>query len=426
VITNDEGARKLAPIRDRLPDLEFVLSIDGASAIALSFHDVCDVQNADYHPKLTRADDPAILIYTSGTTGNPKGALHAHRVLLGHLPGVEISHNFLPNPGDVLWTPADWAWIGGMLDVLMPALHHGIPIVACRFTKFHAETTFELIKSYGIKNVFLPPTALKIMRQFPGATGYRLKLRSVASGGETLGKELIKWGEEALGTTINEFYGQTECNMVVSCCSVLERPLPGSMGRAVPGHVVEIISPETGAILDPDTEGTIGVKAPDPVMFLGYWNNEEATAKKFIDGPSGRWLLTGDRGTRDAHGRIHFLGRDDDVINSAGYRIGPAEIEDCLITHKAVRMAGVVGKPDKLRGTVVSAFVTLNDGFTASEALAEEIAEYVKARLAAYEYPRVVRFIQDMPMTTTGKIIRAELRKLADEEAAWEEAASDG
>lgn len=417
VITNAEGARKLAPIRDQLPDLEFIISVDGAQDGAIAFDDLCAGQNQDYAPCPTRADDPAILIYTSGTTGNPKGALHAHRVLLGHLPGVEVSHNFLPAPDDRFWTPADWAWIGGLLDVLMPALHHGIPVVACRFAKFHAETAFELMKTYRIRNVFLPPTALKIMRQLPDAGGYGLKLRSVASGGETLGRELTRWGQEVFGTTINEFYGQTECNMVVSCCSALEPPRPGAMGRPAPGHVVEIVDLETGTVQEPGTEGAIAVRAPDPVMFLGYWNNPEATAAKFITGPEGRWLLTGDRGTKDADGRLQFVGRDDDVISSAGYRIGPAEIEDCLITHEAVHLAGVVGKPDALRGFVVAAYVVLSEGFQPSDALATEIAGHVKSHLAAYEYPRVVRFITDMPMTTTGKIIRAKLRDMAEAEA---------
>lgn len=417
VITNNAGVGKLAAIRKLLPDLATVISIDGAGAGALSFHDLCDARSSEYAPKSTRADDPAILIYTSGTTGNPKGALHAHRVLLGHLPGVEVSHNFLPAAGDRFWTPADWAWIGGLLDVLMPALHHGIAVVARRFAKFDAEAAFALMKEHKVRNVFLPPTALKIMRRHPGAKDYGLKLRSVASGGETLGKELIAWGEEVFGATVNEFYGQTECNMVVSCCSILEPPRPGSMGRAAPGHVVEIVDASSGAVMGPGEEGAIAVRAPDPVMFLEYWNNPEATAGKFIDGPGGRWLLTGDRGAKDADGRLRFIGRDDDVISSAGYRIGPAEIEDCLIAHEAVQLAGVVGMPDPLRGSVVAAYLVLNEGFAPSDALAAEIADHVKSRLAAYEYPRAVRFIAEMPMTTTGKIIRATLREMAEAEA---------
>ena len=417
VITNHEGVAKLAKIKNQLPDLKVVLSIDGDEGFAKSFQSLCARHSDNFTIVKTCANDPALLIYTSGTTGNPKGALHAHRVLLGHLPGVEISHNFLPKENDRFWTPADWAWIGGLLDVLMPAMHHGISVVACRFSKFTAQAAFDLIKNYNIQNAFLPPTALKIMKLLPDAEQYEISIRSVASGGETLGPELIRWGEKVLGTTINEFYGQTECNMVVSSCSLLERSAPGSMGRPVPGHTVKIVDEATGNVQPCGLEGSIAVLSDDPVMFLGYWNNSEATREKFIEGPEGKWLLTGDKGSCDEQGFLHFLGRDDDVIGSGGYRIGPGEIEDCLIQHEAVQFAGVVGKPDEIRGSVVAAYVTLKDGYQPSVELGTEIADYVKLRLAAHEYPRIVKFIDDMPMTTTGKIIRAQLRKMIEEDA---------
>ena len=419
VVTDRAGLEKLSSILTHLPELKTVICVDGALGPAEDFAKICAECSNHFSPVRTLADDPAILIYTSGTTGNPKGALHAHRVLLGHLPGVEVSHNFI-QPGDRFWTPADWAWIGGLLDILMPALHHGMPVVACRFAKFTPEAAFDLIETHRIRNVFLPPTALKMMKLMPNVDERGIKLRSVASGGEPLGTELIAWGRNALGVTINEFYGQTECNMVISSCSALEAPLPGTMGRPVPGHVVNVIDGANGAILPDETEGVVGVLTPDPVMFLGYWNNAEATRDKFIDGPAGKWLMTGDRGLRDRDGRIRFLGRDDDIIGSAGYRIGPAEVEDCLLRHPAVRLAGVVGKPDGLRGTVVAAFVVLKEGFAPSEPLAQEISLFVKARLAAHEYPRVVRFIDEMPMTTTGKIVRRALRDIAAQETQHE------
>ena len=417
VITNAAGVALLDQIRADLPDLDLVLSIDGPAPGAACYHTACAEQLPAFTPADTRGDDPAVLIYTSGTTGNPKGALHAHRVLLGHLPGVEISHDFFPQPGDRIWTPADWAWIGGLFDVLMPALHHGVPVVACRFPKFTAEAAFDLMRDHGVRNAFLPPTALKIMRQHPDAAGWRLDLRSVASGGEPLGEELIRWGQAVFGTTINEFYGQTECNMIVSSCAALAPPEPGVMGHPVPGHDVDVIDDHGVPVAD-EEEGAIAVRAPDPVMFLEYWNNPAATAAKFVDRPDGKWLLTGDRGARTPSGRIRFVGRDDDVISSAGYRIGPAEVEDCLLTHPAVQLAGVVAMPDPVRGAVVAAYVTLADGHTPSPALADAIADHVKARLAAYEYPRVVRFIDAMPLTATGKIIRARLREMARGEAA--------
>ena len=415
IITNAASAEVLRPLRAQLPDLKRVICIDGAPDGTEDLQTVCAGQSPDFTPYPTKADDPAILIYTSGTTGAPKGALHAHRVLLGHLPGVEMSHDFFPKPGDKIWTPADWAWIGGLLDVLMPALHHGVPVVACRFRKFTAEAAFALIRAHGIRNAFLPPTALKLMRLDTPESP--VPMRSVASGGETLGKELIAWGQQVFDTTINEFYGQTECNMIVSSCAALEPAEPGVMGFAVPGHTVDIIDEERAALCPVGQEGSIAVRAPDPVMFLEYWNNPDATAKKFIKVDGADWLLTGDKGCKTPSARIQFIGRDDDIISSGGYRIGPAEIEDCLLTHPAVQLAGVVGKPDPVRGSVVAAYIQLAAGFEKTDDLAADIAGHVKTKLAAYEFPRVVRFIDDMPMTTTGKIIRADLRARAEKEA---------
>ena len=409
VITDAEGAEKLAALRDDLPDLQAVFCTKGPVAGAVDLAAACADKPDHFSPADTHADDPAILIYTSGTTGAPKGALHAHRVLLGHLPGVEMSHDFFPQPGDRIWTPADWAWIGGLLDVLMPALHHGVPVVAHRFRKFSGEAAFDLIRRHGIRNAFLPPTALKLMRA--ADPGGPVPMRSVASGGETLGKPLIAWGKEVFGCTINEFYGQTECNMIVSSCAAIAPAEPGVMGFAVPGHEVAVIDTEKAAFCPIGTEGSIAVRAPDPVMFLRYWNNPRATEEKFVTVDGHRWLVTGDRGALTPSGRLRFIGRDDDVITSGGYRIGPGEVEDCLLTHPAVQLAGVVGQPDPMRGEIVAAFVQLAEGYAPSDALAAEIAAHVKTRLAAHEFPRAVYFIDTMPLTTTGKIIRATLRK---------------
>ena len=412
-ITNRDGAAKLAEIRGHLPDLKHVLCIDGDAPGCGDLASALADQPATFDPVDTAADDPAVIIYTSGTTGPPKGALHAHRVLLGHLPGVEMSHDLLPQPGDKIWTPADWAWIGGLIDVLLPALHHGVPVVARRFEKFTGEAAFQLIQDFGIRNAFLPPTALKMMRAVPEPEKrWRLAMRSIASGGETLGAELIEWGRRVFGLTINEFYGQTECNMIVSSCARLMPARPGIMGRAAPGHRLAIVD-DAGAVVPVGTLGNIAVRQPDPVMFLEYWRNPAATAAKFV----GDWLLTGDTGAMDAEGWIKFVGRDDDVITSAGYRIGPGEIEDCLLGHPAVRLAGVVGKPDPERTEIVKAYIVLKEGHTPSETLAREIQTYVKTRLAAHEYPREIAFVDELPMTTTSKIIRRELRARAAAEA---------
>ncbi|MDA8870974.1 AMP-binding protein [Rhizobiaceae bacterium] len=286
--------------------------------------------------------------------------------------------------------------------------------MARRFRKFTGEAAFALMQDHAIRNAFLPPTALRMLRLVPNPGRWTLNLRSVASGGETLGKDLIAWGQDVLGVTINEFYGQTECNMIVSSCAVLEPAEPGVMGFAVPGHAVEVLSTDKRRC-EAGEEGEIAVLAPDPVMFLGYWNNPAATAEKVVTAHGERWLLTGDRGERTASGRLRFIGRDDDIIASSGYRIGPSEIEDCLLTHPAVERAGVVGKPDATRGEIVVAFVQLIAGANATEALREEIGAHVRERLAAYEYPRRVVFLNAMPLTTTGKLKRGDLRRRAAE-----------
>ena len=368
-------------------------------------------QSAVFEAVNTSADDPAIIIYTSGTTGPSKGALHAHCVLLGHLPGVEMSHGGFPQEGDCMWTPADWAWIGGLLDVLLPALHHGIPVVAKRFEKFDAAAAFQLMQDCGIRNVFLPPTALKMLREVARPRDrWKLSLRSIASGGESLGKELLRWSDEELQTPINEFYGQTECNVVISSCSSWFPPLPGAIGKAVPGHEVAIIDDE-GRELPPGVEGNIAVRSPDPVMFLGYWRNEAATRQKFIRD----WLITGDRGSLTREGFVHYLGRTDDIITSAGYRIGPSEIEDCLLKHPAVTSAGVVGVPDAQRTEIVAAFVVLREGYVGTGELKSALQQHVRSRLGGHQYPRYVQFIDKLPLTVTGKVIRRALRDLASQ-----------
>jgi acetyl-CoA synthetase len=360
-------------------------------------------------PAATGPEDAAVLIYTSGTTGSPKGALHGHRMLLGHLPGVEISHDFLGQPGDCLWTPADWAWIGGLFDVLMPGLALGVPVVAARLPKFTPEACARVLQDGGVCNVFFPPTALRMLK----AEGCGLPgLRSVASGGEPLGAEMLDWGRRAFGLTINEFYGQTECNMVASSCGTLFAPRAGAIGRAVPGFEIGVIDAQGQEVADAE-EGDIAIRRGAASMMLGYWNRPEATAEKY----RGDWMLTGDRGVLE-DGYLRFVGREDDVITSAGYRIGPAEIEDCLLTHEAVATVGVIGKPCALRTEIVKAYVVLKPGVTGTDDLAKALQAHVKARLAGHCYPREVAFLEALPMTVTGKVIRRELKARAAGEGA--------
>ena len=406
LITNAAGVAKLRQLPVWPEGLECVLSLDGADGSVRDYETFLQTGTADFTPIKTRADDPAMMIYTSGTTGHPKGALHGHRVLLGHLPGVQLPHDFLPQPDDLLWTPADWAWAGGLLNGLLPCLHFGVPIIARKFEKFDPEEAFDLMARMKVRNTFVPPTALRMLRMVDNPRErFDLHLRTVASGGEALGAETFAWGQEALGLTINEFYGQTECNLVLGSCAAIGMVKSGFIGKAIPGHDVAVIRPD-GTQCEVGELGQIAVRRPDPVMFLGYWNRPEATREKFI----GDYMTTGDQGEQDAQGYVRFVGRDDDVITSSGYRIGPVEIEDCLMQHEAVALSAVVGKPDPLRTEIVRAFIVLKRGYAPSDALAHSISAYVKTRLSAHEYPREITFIDDMPLTTTGKVIRRVLR----------------
>ena len=409
IVTDQANLQKILDIWERLPNLKIVVVTRGEeSEGVLDFWELIEKGSAELQPVQTRADDPAFISYTSGTTGPPKGAFHAHRVLLGHMPGIEFPHNFFPKEDDLFWTPADWAWMGGFMDVLLPSWHHGIPVVAHRAKKFDPEEAFHLIGKYGIRNAFMPPTALKMMRQVKDPRSrYDYQMRTIGSGGEALGEELLEWGREVMGLTINEFYGQTEVNLVVgSCCEVMEIK-PGSMGRAIPGHEVAVVD-DAGNPMPTDTVGEVAIRRPDPVMCLEYWKNPEATREKYV----GEWWVTGDLAKQDEDGYFWFVGRKDDLITSAGYRIGPAEIEDCIIKHPAVSMVAVVGSPDEFRTEVVKAFIIPKPDVSPGPEIEKEIKDFVKIRLAAHEYPREMEFVSELPMTATGKIMRKELKKL--------------
>ena len=344
IITDESGWEKLAKIRDRLPDLKNVYVIgDKAPAGTKSFWSSLKAASPDFTTVDTSADDPALIIYTSGTTGNPKGALHAHRVVLGHLPNVEMCHNFLPRPGDLMWTPADWAWIGGLINGLFAFWYHGIPLVGHRARKFEPQAAMQMMADLSIRNVFLPPTALKLMRQ-AGVKHDGVKLRSIFTGGELLGGELLGWVRDTFGIDAHEVFGQTECNLVIGSNSNLFPIRPGSMGRATPGFDVRIVN-DQGEELPHGTRGIIGVRQPCPCTMIEYWRNPEATAKKY----AGEFLLTGDLGVQDADGYFWYVSREDDVITTAGYRVGPSEIEHTLMKHPAVAMSAVVGIPDPIR-----------------------------------------------------------------------------
>lgn len=407
VITDSAHLKGVGQVAEELGGIELVL-VDGVAPPHQGFWELIQSGSESLSAEPTELDTPALLIYTSGTTGAPKGALHGHRVLLGHLPGFELSHDHFPQHGDRFWTPADWAWIGGLMDALLPSWYHGRPVVAAAREKFDPEWALALMADEGVRNAFIPPTALKLMRQAV-APKLSTELRSVMCGGEPLGDEILAWAGEHLGVTINEIYGQTEANYVVGNSATVWEVRPGSMGRPYPGHDVTVL----GADGNPAPRGDIGeiaVRAPDPVLFLAYWGRPDETRAKYD--ASGTWLLTGDLASSDEDGYLWFSARNDDLINSAGYRIGPSEIEACLIRHPAVAMAAAIGVPDPVRGEAVKAFVTLAPGHDPSAELEADIQDLVKRRLAAYLYPRQIEFVAELPLTTTGKIRRNELRRL--------------
>ena len=400
-------------IRGKLAQLRHVIGVGGARESGVhAWEALLQKAGTRFSPVDTAADDPALIIYTSGTTGAPKGAYEAHRLLIGNLSGFVHSHDFFPQPGDMFWSPADWAWAGGLFDALLPSWACGIPILGYR-GKFDAEKAYYLLDKYGVRNSFLFPTALKLMMKAvpEPRKKYDLNLRSIMSAGESVGVTVIEWAKEHLGVTINEMFGQTEINYVVGNCQAAWPVKPGSIGRPYPGHRVVVID-EQGNERPRGELGEIAVHRScngeaDPVFFLEYWKNPQATKDKLI----GDWGLTGDQGKMDEDGYLWYQGRSDDVIKSAGYRIGPAEIESCLVKHPAVANAAVIGKPDATRGAIVKAFIVLQPGQVASKQLEEDIRQHVRGRLAPYEYPKEIEFIDALPMTTTGKVQRKELRK---------------
>ncbi len=406
----------LQQIRASCPALKHIIAIDCHPDGTLNWDDEMAQASPHFAIEPTDASDPAILIYTSGTTGAPKGALLPHSAVIGNLPGFVASQNWFPQQGDVFWTPADWAWTGGLMDGLLPTLYFGQPLVGYR-GRFSAETAFYLLQKYGVTNTFLFPTALKIMmKAYPQPREqFDLKLRAIMSAGEAVGDTVFDWSRNALGITINEMFGQTEMNYLVGNSAQKWPAKPGSMGRPYPGHRVAVIDDDG----QPAAAGEIGEVAlhrtdihgtPDPIFFLEYWKNPDATRDKF----SGDWCRTGDLALVDDDGYFWYQGRADDMFKAAGYRIGPGEIENCLLKHPAVLNAAVVPKPDHARGNLVKAYVVLaasvERGAAAEQKLIAELQVHVRGKLAPYEYPKEIEFIDQLPMTTTGKLQRRVLR----------------
>jgi acetyl-CoA synthetase len=391
-----------------LPHLEALFVVGGGTGDdERDFWQQVQAASSDFNRVETSSTEPAFIIYSSGSTGDPKGVVHCHRFLIGHLTAFEMYNNFDLGEDTIFWTPADWAWIGGLLDTLYTAWYYGRPVVAHRARKFSGEEAFALIERCRITNAFIPPTALRIMKRDEPVPRrkYNLKIRNIMSGGEPLTPEIYDWGKTELGASINECYGQTEANLLVTNCERWFSARPGWLGRPAVGHVVEIID-DSGRVLPAAQSGNIAVRRPDPVLFLEYLNKPEKTASAFV----GDWLLTGDIGLKDEDGYICFHGRNDDLINTAAYRVGPVEIERAILQHQSVAQCAVVGISDSTRGTIIKAFVQLVPGAAPSERLIEQIRELVRDQVGWHAYPREVEFVESLPTTTTGKIKRSELR----------------
>ncbi len=413
-IVDPQSWPNLAPVVERLPALRRIVGVAGVAGPGITgFDDFLAPHAARFAPVDTAADDPALIVFTSGTTGPPKAALMPHRCLIGNLPGFIHSHDGFPREGDIFWSPADWAWTGGLMDALLPTLYFGMPIVGYR-GRFEPGRALALMERYRVRSTFLFPTALKmIMKAWPRPREhFDLALRSIMSAGEAVGTTVFEWSREALGVTINEMFGQTEMNYIVGNSHTLWPARPGSMGRGYPGHRVGVIDDE-GREVAPGASGDVALHrtapdgSPDPIFFLGYYRNPEATAAKW----SGDWCRTGDVARIDEDGYLWYEGRADDMFKAAGYRIGPSEIENCLVRHAAVANAAVVPSPDETRGNVVKAFIVLAQGHAPSDALADDIQAHVRRHLAPYEYPKEIEFIEALPMTTTGKVQRKLLRE---------------
>ena len=405
-ITNRANLSKITEIRDHCPSLgHIIVTDDTGSSEAMPFWKTLSNQPESFCNIVTRAEDTAWISYTSGTTGQPKGVLMPHRLLLGNKPLFEYYYDYGPKEHDVLWSPADWAWIAGLINILLIGWYSGCRVVSTDMQGFNAQDAFRILAQHNITVSLLTPTVLKLMRQVDGEVAQDIDLRVVLSGGEAVGKELALWADKRFGLTISEGFGQTECNGMIGTNPRLMEVRHGSLGKAMPGSICAIVD-DNGEEVETGTKGNIAIMRPHPAMFSGYLDNPEASAAKFV----GDWMITGDLGEQDEDGYLWFHGRIDDVITSSGYRIGPTEIEDCLLKSDAVQLAAVIGVPDEQRTELVKAFVVLAEGFEPDEALAESLKQLVRQHLAKHEVPRLIEFVTALPMTTTGKIMRRALR----------------
>ena len=407
LLTADSAWAELRNRRTSLfPHLEHVL-LREPQENELNLAHVMQTKAEDFIAEYRGADDPALLMYTSGSTGKPKGILHGHRVLAAYTPSINLFFNLSMQDDDaIFWSPSDWAWVGGLLDMVFPAWMAGRPI-ATSLERFSERQGYTFMARHKVTHTFLAPTAIKrLARTQKPRLEYALSLRVICTGGEALAAETLTWAEQELGVVCNEFYGMTEVNHLIgNCIAVFDRK-PGSMGRAYPGHDVRLVDADGEEVNDGEP-GEIVTGNQSPTRFIGYLNNPDKENEMKL----GPYLRTRDLAVRDAQGYYWYKGRSDDLIKSSGFRIGPAEVEESLLAHPAVTEVAVVGKPDPERGSLVKAFIKLRDGHPPSTELANALIEHVRSQLAAYKAPREIEFVDAFKMTSSGKINRRELRE---------------
>jgi acetyl-CoA synthetase len=419
VVVDPSLRETIEDIRDACPDLDHVIELGKSESVmgdAYAFESLVDAHEPGIDMYESTPETPSAIMYTSGSTGPPKGVLHSHALWLGR---AAAAYNYFDQglAGSTLWTPADWAWGAALGGTLFAGFHYGATVVAWPREGFDPKAVFEFMARHGVTHSFMPPTALRILMGVDDpAERYDLDLETLAAAGEPLTPEILDWATETFESVpVNEFYGQTELNLVVGNSSSWFPAQPESMGQPFPGYEVAVVdpqSPDTTAPLPPGEAGELAVK-PDNrrVFFDEYWGLPEKTAAKQVDDG---WFLTDDIVRRDEAGYLWFVSRADDVILTSGYRVGPMEVEGVLLEHPAVEQAGVVGVPDEIRGEAIKAFVQPSTSGGGSSELRTELKRLVREQLAEYEYPRAIEFVDSLPTTTTGKIQRREIREQTD------------
>ena len=406
VIALPSAAEKVDAIADRYPNLVAKLVVNGTRAGWIDYRAAMDAASETFDTVDTAANEPSMCYFTSGTTKNPKMVLHDQTTYaIGH----EVTGRYWldQRPGDLHWNISDSGWGKAAWSSYFGPFRCGSTVFADQREVFDPAQTLECLQRYPITTFCAPPTVYRMLVQQDLASYAFKALRLCAGAGEPLNPEVIARWKAATGLTIREGYGQSETVLVCANFPGMQ-VRPGSMGKASPGIDLQIVD-ENGDIAPVGEEGDIAVRVK-PVRPVGvmveYWHDPEKTTAAM----RGDWYITGDRGHRDEDGYFWFTGRADDVITSAGYRIGPFEVESALLEHPAVAESAVVSSPDEMRGAVVKAFIVLADGYEASDDLAEQVQQYVKEATAPYKYPRRIEFIPELPKNASGKIRRVELR----------------